>query len=426
MYEQQGLSPCTYSCTMGLTNANVVTQWGSTNGWGIINWAAHGLPTSASKKVWNTDDGDGVPENPGEFIWPIMIQNSDNGGLNNTKPPIVFAASCFVSHPESVNLGISLLVSGASAFVGATRTSYASQGWTQPSHGGHGTICYDFTDRIANKNEDCGHALYDAKQYVYNNYPWNLWQDEANMYNFNLYGDPSMGMNLAPFTPIQPTGATTGIAGLQYTYSSVAFDPTGDNIEYGWDWNGDSTVDQWDDNNGAYYVSGQPCATPHAFITPGTYNIQVKSEDIYGKQSAFSPQLTVLITPNQPPTKPTKPTGPTSGKKGVSYTFSTSASDPESYTVGYGWDWNGDSTVDQWDYNGGSFYPSGQTVSINHTWTAKGTYNIKVKAKDIHGYEGAWSDPFSIKIPRTRTIPIHRLIERFPHILPILRFILRL
>jgi len=429
MYEQQGFSPCTYPCTMGLTNANVVAQWGSATGWGIINWAAHGLPTSASKKVWNTDDGDGVPENPGEFIWPIMIQNSDNGGLNNAKPPIVFAASCFVSHPESVNLGISLLVSGASAFVGATRTSYASLGWTQPAHGGHGTYCYDFTDRIANKNENCGQAIYNAKQYVYNNYPWNLWQDNANMYNFNLYGDPSMGINTAPVTQAPPVGPTTGITGVQYIYTVFAIDPANDMIKYGWDWNGDGTVDQWDNNNGNYYNSGQPSSMTHTFNTPGTYNIQVKAEDIYGKQSGFSLQLTVVITQNQAPTKPTKPSGPASGKPGVSYPYTTSSTDPENYNVAYGWDWNGDGAVDQWDDNNTNYYPSGQTISTSYTWPTKGTYNIKVKAKDIHGNEGPWSDPLPIKIPKngvsTQTL-LQWLFERFPYAFPIIRYLLGL
>ena len=358
MYEQDGLSPCTYPYTFGLSNANVTAQWGSTAGWGIINWAAHGLPTSANKKVWNTDDGDLIPENPGEFIWPIIIQNSDNGLLNNAKPPIVFAASCFVSHPESVNLGISLLVSGASAFVGATRTSWGSIGWTQPAHGGHETYCYDFTDRIANKNENCGPALYNAKQYVYNNYPWNQWYDNANMYNFNLYGDPSMGINTAPVAQAPPTGPTTGITGIQLIYQVFAIDPANDKIKYGWDWNGDGTVDQWDNNNGNYYFSGQPSTMIHTYTSPGTYNIQVKVEDIYGKQSSFSPQLTVVITQNQVPTKPAKPSGTTSGSKGVSYPYSTSSTDPENYSLQYGWDWNGDGTVDEWDNNNGSNYSS--------------------------------------------------------------------
>ena len=395
-------------------------------GWGIINWAAHGLPTSASKKVWNTDDGDSIPENNGEIIWPIMIQNSDNGLLNNAMPPIVFAASCFVSHPESVNLGISLLVSGASAFIGATRTSYGSLGWTQPAHGGHGTVCYDFTDRIANKNENCGNALYNAKQYVYNNYPWNLWQDHANMYNFNLYGDPSMGLNTAPIAQSPPTGSATGITGAQYSYTIFAIDPANDRIKYGWDWNGDGTVDQWDNNNGNYYASGQPSILTHVFTSPGAYNIKVKVEDIYGKQSSFSPALAVSITQNQAPTKPTTPSGSPSGKPGVSYPYTTNATDPEGYRLAYGWDWDGDGTVDEWDDNSSNYYPSGQTITTAHSWPTKGTYNIKVKAKDIHGNEGIWSDSVPIKIPKSVAMNILylRFLERFPHAFPLLRHLL--
>lgn len=429
MYEKQGLSQCPYPNTMSLTNANVVAQWGSTTGWGIINWAAHGLSVSASRKVWNTDDGDGVPENNGEIIWPIMIQNTDNTLLNNGKPPIVFAASCFVSHPETGNnLAMSLLTQGASAVIGATRTSYGSMGWTQPSHGGHGTVCYDFTDRIANKNEDCGHALYNAKQYVYNNYPWNLWQDNANMYNFNLYGDPSMGMNLAPGRPSQPSGPTTGMTGIAYSYSTTAFDPTGDKVKYGWDWNGDATVDQWDDNSGNYYPSGQPTSIAHTFTAPGTYNIQVKAEDIYGRQGSFSLPLSVIIAQNQAPTKPSKPQGPTTGAPGTSYTYTTSATDPESYPVAYGWDWNGDGSVDEWDDNNGNYYPSGQTISTAHTWTQKGTYNIKVKSKDIQGTEGAWSDPLAVTMPLSFDLPLlhflQRIIQWFPNSFPLLRHLL--
>lgn len=414
MYEKQGLSPCPYACTMGLTNANVIGQWGSTTGWGLVNWAAHGLYTSANQKVWSTDNGNGIPENPGEFTWPIMIQSSDNVLLNNINPPIVFAASCYVSHPETANnLGISLLTNGASAFIGATRVSWGSLGWTQPAHGGHGTVCYDFTDRVANKHQDCGYGLYNAKQYVYNNFPWNSWQDNANMYNFNLYGDPSMVMNLAPGRPSQPSGPATGITDIPYVYSTTAFDPVGDKLRYGWDWNGDGTVDQWDDNNGNYYTSGMQVSIPHTFNTPGTYTIQVKAEDIYGKQGGFSPPLSVVVTQNQPPIKPATPSGPTSGKAGTAYTYSTSTSDPESYMVAYGWDWDGDGMVDQWDDNNGNYYFSGQTINTSHTWTEKGTYNIKVKAKDIHGYEGPWSDPLTVTMPLSYQMLLLRIFVRF-------------
>ncbi|MBN2603369.1 MAG: hypothetical protein JXA91_04475, partial [Candidatus Thermoplasmatota archaeon] len=228
MYEKSGITQCPYACSFPLTNANVLAQWGSTNGWGIVNWAAHGLSTTANRKVWSWDDGDTVPETyvSGEITYPIVIKNTDNTNLYNSKPPIVFAASCNCAHPEtSNNLGASLLIQGASAFVGATRISYGGMGWTQPSYGGHGTICYDFTNRIANQGQDCGSALYNAKQYVYNTFPFQRWEDNANMYNFNLYGDPSMGMaqqtpNNPPNTPSQPSGPTSGNTGVSYSYTT--------------------------------------------------------------------------------------------------------------------------------------------------------------------------------------------------------------
>ena len=46
-------------------------------------------------------------------------------------------------------------------------------------------------------------------------------------------------------------------------------------------------------------------------------------------------------------------------------------------------------------------YESGETVAINHEWGEPGTYYIRVKAKDIHGAESPWSDPFEIIIENT-------------------------
>jgi len=426
MYEKSGNGPCSYSCTYPLTKSQVVSEWSGSSGWGIVNWAAHGAATYASRKVWSTDDGDNVPESF-EMTWPVMIQNTDASGFNNNNPPIVFGASCTVSHPETANnLGTSLLINGASAFVGASRVSYGSMGWTQPSHGGHGTYCYEFTDRIANKVHFCGPALYGAKQYTYSHYPWNSWHDYANMFNFNLYGDPTMGMSAAPLIPLQPIGSNSGYTDIQYSYQTKTSDPTADKVKYGWDWNGDGNVDEWDDNNGNYYTSGQLISTSHTFTSPGTYNIQVKAEDQYGVQSSFSSKLTVVITQNQQPTKPSKPSGPNEGKPDETYTFTTSATDPEGYDLQYGWDWDGNGNVDEWDDNNGNYYTSGQQISTSHEWSEQGKYSIKVKAKDIHGYEGSWSDPFEINIPRTRDINVPQLFKlllRFLDIFPILRII---
>ncbi|MGF3555079.1 MAG: hypothetical protein ACQXXF_07440, partial [Thermoplasmatota archaeon] len=64
----------------------------------------------------------------------------------------------------------------------------------------------------------------------------------------------------------------------------------------------------------------------------------------------------------------------------------------------------------------------GQTITTTHSWSTKGTYEIKVKAKDIHGNEGAWSNPLSVKIPRT--LSTHGFLQHFKNIFPILRKII--
>jgi len=231
-----------------------------------------------------------------------------------------------------------------------------------------------------------------------------------------------------PNTPSQPSGPTTGTTGVQYTYTTSTTDPDNDNVKYGWDWDGDGTVDEWDDNGGSYYPSGTPISTSHSWEATGTFNVKVKAEDVYGGQSAFSPALTVVIT-NTAPNKPATPSGETQGQTGTSYPYSTSATDPNGDKLEYGWDWDGDNVVDQWDDNGGSYYPSGTPISTSHAWSADGTYYTKVKAKDIYGAESVWSDPLTVTMPKNNLF-INTwflwFLERFPMTFPILRNLLEL
>jgi hypothetical protein len=222
------------------------------------------------------------------------------------------------------------------------------------------------------------------------------------------------GVNNPPNTPSKPTGPTSGIKGTSYSYSTSTIDPDGDKIRYGWDWNGDGTVDQWTNLSN----SGMTVNTAHSFTSTGTYNIKVIAEDEHGAQSIFSETLPVAITSNSP-NKPSIPSGSSSGKPGVSYTYQTSTIDPDGDQLYYMWDW-ADGTPLTWD----GPYNSGQTAVASHIWSAKGAYSIKVKAKDATGAESAWSDPLPITMPYTYN-PILQflelLFERFPNEFPIMR-----
>jgi len=135
-------------------------------------------------------------------------------------------------------------------------------------------------------------------------------------------------------------------------------------------------------------------------------------------------QAVVICPTNSPPAKPVKPAGQTNGKINVEYTYATSTTDPNGDQVYYWFDW-GDGTNSGWV----GPYASGATGSAKHKWTVKGTYSIKVKAKDVNGAESSWSDPLSVTMPRSRAydMPLLKLfLERFPNSFPILRYLMNL
>jgi hypothetical protein len=127
---------------------------------------------------------------------------------------------------------------------------------------------------------------------------------------------------------------------------------------------------------------------------------------------------------NQPPNNPTI-TGPAEGKIKVATDYNFTATDPDSDEVYYFIDW-GDDTNSSWI----GPYSSGDQITKSHTWSKKGPYTIKAKAKDIYGSESDWGT-LDVTMPKGTTyFPslflelIERFMERFPHAFPILRQLL--
>ncbi len=133
----------------------------------------------------------------------------------------------------------------------------------------------------------------------------------------------------------------------------------------------------------------------------------------------YSPIIHVTVT-GTAPDKPRTPVGPAQGKPKVPHNYTTSTTDPdENETLYFMWDW-GDGTMSNWT----GPYLSGQNATLNHTWAKRGTYLIKVKAKDKFNLESDWSDPATVKMP---FVPSHRFLDwlfaRFPNAFPLLRLI---
>ena len=90
--------------------------------------------------------------------------------------------------------------------------------------------------------------------------------------------------------------------------------------------------------------------------------------------------------PNNPPNVPNCPSGQNSGYIRTSYSYSTSAEDPDGDGIKYTFDW-GDFTTSATE-----FVDSGETASLSHDWAKPGDYRIRVKATDDKGASSRWSE----------------------------------
>lgn len=120
---------------------------------------------------------------------------------------------------------------------------------------------------------------------------------------------------------------------------------------------------------------------------------------------------------NQQPLAPTI-SGPSTGKPDTEYTFSFVTTDPNDDNIYYYVDW-GDGNTEDWD----GPYNSGDGSSAIHSWSSKGVYTIKVKARDTYGAEGPWGT-HEINVVKARAYTITQFLERILEPFPILKLIL--
>jgi hypothetical protein len=126
---------------------------------------------------------------------------------------------------------------------------------------------------------------------------------------------------------------------------------------------------------------------------------------------------------NQPPSPPTI-SGQANGKINTAYPYTFIAIDPEGDEVSYYIEW-GDAGSTPWT----EFQASGSPgYSESYSWSTKGTYIIRAKAKDTYGAESNWAQ-LTVTMPCTYNKPFQlfweRLFERFPNAFPLLRNLLR-
>jgi len=137
-------------------------------------------------------------------------------------------------------------------------------------------------------------------------------------------------------------------------------------------------------------------------------------------ESLFGYRVRTLTTVHD--TTPAVPSihGTAQGKVGVSYPYTFVSADLENDEVFYFVDW-GDGTNSSWV--GPS--ASDENVSLSHAFTRKGSYIIRVKARDVFYAESDWGT-LEVSMPKRclSLVPL-KFLERFPFLFSVVQHLLR-
>jgi hypothetical protein len=218
--------------------------------------------------------------------------------------------------------------------------------------------------------------------------------------------NPANFSNWWPVTQIN--GSSQGHTNQQMIFNgSKSFDHEGAITSY-----------QWNLGDGTTLIGA---TVTHTYTQKGIYLVTLTVTDNKGNTNNATRWL-YIDTENHPPQTPTL-TGQQNGKKGTTYSYTFSTTDPDNDDVYYYLNW-GDTY-----WAGGAVgwigpYKSDQQVTLEKTLANKGNYIVRVKAKDRYGAKSDWGT-LTVTMPYSFNKPIPQffgwLFQQFPNAFPILR-----
>jgi hypothetical protein len=124
---------------------------------------------------------------------------------------------------------------------------------------------------------------------------------------------------------------------------------------------------------------------------------------------------------NHEPSKPNKPIGPNTGSVNKEYEFSCTALDIDGDQLFYKWDF-GDDNFSGWL----GPYDSSELCYASYSWSEKGEYSVRVKARDTNCGISEWSNPQNISITRKKVTqkPFPKFQENYPILFQFLKRVL--
>jgi len=189
---------------------------------------------------------------------------------------------------------------------------------------------------------------------------------------------------------------------------------------YPYDVYGDAVLQKYDtDGRLIWYLTyGENYITDYArCIDP--YNYFFYLCGLSGSQDFILNYDVDLFSDNNKPDAPSKPSGQARGIPGTIYDYTAVATDPDNDLLSYCFSWDDENvTITEW-------MSSGQTGSSSHSWTERGRYNIRARARDECGFVSDWSDPLLVNIPRNRAT-YYSFFNLFLELFPMLERLLNL
>jgi hypothetical protein len=175
-------------------------------GAGLLVAVGHGSPEGIYRSIWHGDyDDDGEPDD--DEVWgEPFISSWDLDGLDRSPPAFVFLATCENGWPEfPENLGFALLAQGAVATMASSRIAIGGDTNFRPAPelGDADTLAYTFTHLMLEGLSAGAAAAYlryglPADEWGFGNgYPMGGYGWLGKL-EFNLYGDPLVGLDICP------------------------------------------------------------------------------------------------------------------------------------------------------------------------------------------------------------------------------------
>jgi outer membrane protein assembly factor BamB len=169
-------------------------------------------------------------------------------------------------------------------------------------------------------------------------------------------------------------------------------------------------TEKWRKRIAYEWVDSSPCIAEDGSIYIGC------ATDWGGYLHAFGP-----VESNSPPETPTI-SGKTNGENGRKYQYLVRSIDPDNNPISFYIDW-GDGS-EGWEPE----RASEEKCGYRHTWSEKGNYTIRCKAKDVLGAESDWAT-LEVTMPKTKQSFnwwFLQYLEKHPYMFPIIRQLLGL